>query len=165
MAEAGAPRPCQDGDVKVRPYHPDDEASCLALFDGNTPRFFAQAERPDFAAFLAVLSDPYLVIEEGGQVVACGGLYVRPGGQEAGLTWGMVERSRHRQGYGRALWEARLDWLRAHAPEVRAVVLDTTQHSAPFFARLGFGTVGVRPDFYAPGLDRHDMRLTVPGGA
>lgn len=153
--------------MNVRPYHPDDEAACLALFGGNTPQFFAEAERPDYAAFLVALAgpspaDPYLVIEEAGQVVACGGVYVRPGGQEAGLTWGMVERPRHRQGYGRALWEARLAWLRRHAPEVRTVVLDTTQHSAPFFARLGFVTVRLQPDFYGLGLDRHDMRLSLP---
>ena len=75
--------------MNVRPYHPNDEAACLALFGSNMPRFFAEAERPDFADFLATLvdpsaADPYFVIEEGGQVVACGGVYVRPGGQEAG---------------------------------------------------------------------------------
>ena len=164
MAEAGACPDLPGWGMNVRPYRPDDEAACLALFDGNMPQFFAEAEREEFADFLATLGNPYFVIEEGGQVVACGGVYLRPGGQEAGLAWGMVERSRHRQGYGRALWEARLDWLRRHAPGVRAVVLDTTQHSAPFFARLGFGTVGVQPDFYAPGLDRHDMRLPLPAG-
>lgn len=153
--------------MNIRSYHPGDEAACLALFGGNTPRFFAEAEREEFADFLATLAGlssagPYFVIEEDGQVVACGGVYVRPGGQEAGLAWGMVERSRHRRGYGRALWEARLNWLRAHAPEVRAVVLDTTQHSAPFFARLGFEVTAIQPDFYAPGLDRHDMRLALP---
>lgn len=152
---------------RLRRYRSEDQAACLDLFDSNTPRYFAEAERPDYAAYLEALyptatDEAYFVIEAAGQVVACGGLFVRPGETEAELAWGMVARAHHRQGYGRQLWQARLDWLGQYAPQVRVVRLDTTGHSAPFFARLGFVITQVQPDFYAPGLDRHDMRLDLP---
>ncbi len=147
------------GRMDVRPYRATDEAACLALFESNTPDFFTLQERADFANYLRTMSDPYFVVEDEGQVVACGGVFVRHDRQTAGLAWGMVGRTEHRRGYGRALLNARLDWLRQHAPEVGEVILDTSQHSAPFFAHLGFETTRVERDHYAPGLDRHDMRL------
>lgn len=142
-----------------RPYRPEDEAACLALFTSNMPDLFAPQERLEFAEFLKTMHDPYFVIEDGEQLVACGGVFLRRDGRTAGLSWGMVERSRHRHGYGRALLQIRLDWLRVHAPEVEVLTIDTSQHSAPFFAHMGFETQEVERDYYAPGLDRHVMQL------
>ncbi|GGR68343.1 N-acetyltransferase [Deinococcus seoulensis] len=142
-----------------RPYLPEDEAACLALFASNMPDLFAPEERLEFAEFLKTMNDPYFVVEDGEQLVACGGVFLRSDGRTAGLSWGMVERSKHRRGYGRVLLQIRLDWLRMHAPEVEAITIDTSQHSAPFFAHMGFETQAVEPDYYAPGLDRHVMQL------
>ncbi|MFT2720379.1 GNAT family N-acetyltransferase [Deinococcus sp. A31D244] len=123
------------------------------------PDLFAPEEHLEFAEFLKTMNDPYFVIEDGEHLVACGGVFLRGDGRTAGLSWGMVERSKHRRGYGRALLQIRLDWLRVHAPEVEALTIDTSQHSAPFFAHMGFETQEVEQDFYAPGLDRHVMQL------
>lgn len=172
MLEYTAPRPppkvaaLLDSAVapSLRPYRPGDRAACLAVFDTNTPRFFAPAEREDFRGFLEAGPDDYFVLEDspedGPEVVGCGGVFVRGG--EGGLCWGMVARDRHRQGLGSVLLRKRLALLAEHRPEVEAVVLDTTQHSRGFFARFGFEVVKVTPDGYAPGLDRYDMRLGHP---
>lgn len=146
--------------LAVRPYHPNDRTACLAVFDGNTPRFFAPSERADFAGFLEAGPDDYFVVADGGTVVGCGGVFVKdgPGGLRwGGLCWGMVERTRHRAGVGSLLLRHRL----AHLADthLEAVVLDTSQHSRGFFARFGFEVVKVTPDAYAPGLDRYDMKL------
>ena len=147
-----------------RPYRPTDFAACLALFDGNVPQFFAATERADFADFLRDHGDlPYLVVEQGGAVVACGGVDVTAGpeGSKWGcLTWGMVDRSRQGQGLGRVLTTARLDLLRAR-PEVREVAIETSQHTAGFYAGFGFLVTCVTPDGFGPGLDRVDMVLSL----
>lgn len=57
----------------VRPYAASDRDACLALFDGNTPRFFDPSERAGFAAWLEASTQPYLLIERSGRIVACGG--------------------------------------------------------------------------------------------
>ncbi|MEK9212812.1 GNAT family N-acetyltransferase [Sphingomonas sp. 2378] len=36
----------------IRAYRAADRDACLALFDGNTPGFFAPSERADFVRFL-----------------------------------------------------------------------------------------------------------------
>lgn len=150
--------------ITSRPYLPDDSVACLALFDSNTPQYFAPQERAEFAAFLAQAGGkalPYLVLEQGGVVVACGGVELR--GDHAGLTWGMVARARHGQGLGRALTLARLDRLRA-MPEVGAVVIETSQHTRGFYEGFGFVVTAIVPDGFGPGLDRCDMRLDFPAG-
>lgn len=148
--------------LAVRPYRPDDRGACLAIFDSNTPRFFAPSERADFAGFLDADPSGYFVAEAGGTVVGCGGVFIRGGADGlywGGLCWGMVERARHRAGVGSLLLRERLVYLARTYPKLEAVLLDTSQHSQTFFVRFGFEAVKVTPDAYAPGLDRYDMRL------
>lgn len=123
---------------------------------GNVPRFFAPHELEEFRRWLAGTPSRYLVVEREQEVVACGGYAVE--GERAGLVWGMVARGLHRQGIGSLLLRARLDAI-AREPGVRAVVLDTSQLSRPFYERHGFAVVAETPDGYAPGLHRIDMRL------
>ncbi|MBE0553223.1 MAG: GNAT family N-acetyltransferase [Rhodobacteraceae bacterium] len=150
-------------DITLRPYRPEDRAACLALFDGNVPRYFAPDERAGFCRFLDELPEtgwPYLVLEEAGQVVACGGLIADEGGRQVSLSWGMVVRSRHRGGLGRRLTLARLDQARA-MPGIGRVVIETSQHTRGFYEGLGFRLTALTPDGFGPGIDRCDMVLTL----
>lgn len=149
----------------VRPYRASDRDSCLALFDGNTPRFFDLSERAGFAAWLDTSTHPYLVIERivdgDARIVACGGHALDAGGAVASLCWGMVAQDVHGQGLGRALTQARLDAIRA-MPQVARVTMNTSQHTQQFYARFGFEPVKVTPDGFGPGIDQWDMMLQLP---
>ena len=149
----------------VRSYRPGDRDACLALFDGNTPRFFDPSERPGFAAWLDALTQPYLVIERVSdgdtRIVACGGHAIEADGSSASLCWGMVAQDAHGQGLGRALTQARLDAIRA-MPQVASVHMNTSQHTQGFYAAFGFETVKVTPDGFGPGIDQWDMMLPLP---
>ena len=145
----------------VRPYQASDRDACLALFDGNTPRFFDPSERADFAAWLATSPHPYLVILRGGRLVACGGHAPDGDGSVASLCWGMVAQYLHGQGLGRALTQARLDAIGA-MPGVASVRMNTSQHTQGFYAAFGFVTEKVTPDGFGPGIDRCDMLLQLP---
>ncbi|KAB8061090.1 GNAT family N-acetyltransferase [Janthinobacterium violaceinigrum] len=144
----------------VRPYQAGDRDACLALFDGNTPRFFDPSERADFAAWLDTSPHPYLVILRDGRLVACGGHALDGDGTVAALCWGMVAQDVHGQGLGRALTQARLDAIRA-LPQVVSVRMTTSQHTQGFYAAFGFETVKVTPDGFGPGIDQWDMLLTL----
>ena len=89
--------------MKIREYAQPDKEACLAIFDSNTPPFFAPHEREEFAGFLDTSSDPYFVVEHDGEVVGCGGFFLIPNEPAAVLTWGMVARARQGQGIGRLL--------------------------------------------------------------
>ena len=54
---------------------------------------------------------PYFVLEQFGQIAACGGWALDTAGV-ADLTWGMVRRKFHRRGLGRELLRFRLNAIR-----------------------------------------------------
>lgn len=147
--------------MRVRPYVAGDRDACLALFDGNTPRFFGAGERPSFAAFLDRPIGSFLVLcEDDGTVVGCGGIAVRADRRTAYMVWGMIRADRQRVGHGRALALARLRAV-AEMPGVDKLALDTSQEAVGFYEKLGFKRVKYTPDYYAPGLHRYDMELWV----
>ena len=152
--------------IRTRPFAPGDRAACLAIFDGNVPRFFAPAERVEFTAFLdrhaGTADHPYLVLTEAEAVVACSGLSVEGDGRVS-LSWGMVARHRHGEGLGRLLTATRIAAAREMAG-VTAITLATSQHTRGFYERLGFAVESVRPDGFGRGLDRWDMTLFTAEG-
>ena len=149
--------------VECRDYRDTDLAACLAVFDSNVGTYFLPSERAEFADFLGALPGPYLVlVAEGGSVVGCGGYAVPAGEGRADLCWGMVRQDLHGRGLGRLLTRVRIDRVRDD-PRVREILLRTSQHTAGFYEALGFRTSDVVEDGYGPGLDRHDMRLTLEG--
>lgn len=146
--------------ITIRPYDPQDRAACLAIMASNIPAFFAPEEKDEFAAFLDNAEHPYLVLEFKGQIVGCGGYMINQARMEAGLNWGMIHDAFHGRGLGRWLLNARLDAIR-ESGQVARVVIDTSQHSAPFFARFGFVETTITPNGYGPGLDQVDMTLAL----
>lgn len=150
-------------EITIHPFVPADRAACLTIFDSNVPRYFAETER---AAFLHHLDraggalTPYLILRDATGPCACGGLVLDPAARRAGLSWGMVARGRHGQGLGRRLTEARLAQARA-IPGLRAVTLETSQHTRGFYEGFGFSAERIVPEGFGPGLDRVEMILAL----
>jgi ribosomal protein S18 acetylase RimI-like enzyme len=148
--------------MPFRPYVPADRAACLAILDSNVPRYFAPAERAQFAAFLDAPLGFYGVLSVDGEApVGCGGIALsKESARVANLTWGMIHADRHGQGWGRALLHARLQHL-AKLPGVDQVTLNTTSQAAGFYRRFGFRDAAFVPNGYGPGLDRYEMVLAL----
>ena len=147
--------------VVLRPYGAGDRAACLRVFESNVPRFFRDEERRGFETFLDALPGPYFVlVDEEGAVLGCGGYALRAGSGVADLCWGMVVGDQQGKGLGRALTEMRLERARADRT-VRTVALETSQHTVGFYERMGFRATSTEPDGYAPGLDRVKMEMEV----
>jgi N-acetylglutamate synthase-like GNAT family acetyltransferase len=142
----------------MRDFTTTDLDGCLAVFDSNVPKFFKTDERDEFIGFLQALPGPYYVIEdEKGQIVACGGYGIKPGTSIADLCWGMVRQDLHGSGLGRLLTEERM--RRALALEdISDFALSTSQLTTGFYEQMGFRTVDSTPNGIAPGLDRCEMR-------
>ncbi len=141
----------------IREYRPHDESTCLSIFDSNRPKYFTASERDLFTAFLRRMDQPFFVTEIAGQIRACGGFHVDDYGVGI-LDWGMVHADCHRQGVGAILLKYRLERIR-QTTHAWCVLIDTSQHTAPFFARFGFEAYRTIPDGYQPGLDKIFMRL------
>jgi GNAT superfamily N-acetyltransferase len=151
----------QPSGIWPREYSPDDRIACLAVFDTNVPESFLTAERESFAAFLDELPGPYFVLaDEAGDVVACGGYAISTGTATADLCWGMVTRDRQGTGLGRLLVEIRLERIGADSSATDAA-LKTSQHTRAFYERLGFTTTRVVRDGIAPGMDTCEMHRPI----
>lgn len=152
--------------MTIRPYTTTDKSACLEAFRSNMPRFFAPEELKDFDKWLDEQgkrdlrdkNECYFVIETDEKIIGCGGYYIRPDKTTAVMTWGLLHQQYHQQGWGKKLLLHRINAIREVCPSC-AIQLDTTQHSAPFFGKMGFAVTKVTPDFYGPGLDRYDMEL------
>lgn len=145
--------------ARVRPATAEDHPALLAIFDANTPSSFLPHERADFEADLAEATE-YFVLDDGAEVVGGGGVWLGEDGV-GGFMWGLITPARQGQGMGRMLAEHRLTRLRKLG--AREVRLDTSQHTAPIYARFGFREVKRTPNGYGPSLDRVDMVLALDG--
>ncbi|RTQ47752.1 GNAT family N-acetyltransferase [Hymenobacter gummosus] len=149
-------------DLRIRPYTAADEAAVLQLFRSNLAPYFTPPEEAEFRQFLRVEvvagGLPYFVAElpDWPGLVAAGGYALNA--VHAVLTWGMVERRLHGQGLGRAFTAFRVQECRRAYPG-RAIEIGTSQHTAAFYAKLGFRTLSVEPDKFAPGLHEVHMLL------
>lgn len=87
----------------------------------------------------AIRSDDviYFVAEVDGEVVGGGGISHYFPGSQASLTFGVVERSECRKGYGTAIMLARLMFIDPGSAGCQ-ITLEATEWSADFFSRLGF---------------------------
>lgn len=145
--------------LNIREYTSTDFEDCLALFESNLPRYFAEHEREEFVAWL---NDPkrasYSVAEVDGQVIACGGIYHDPEQHHVGMAWGMVRRDLHGNGIGRRLTEFRLNQMVELYPSLERR-LATSQHTYQFYEKMGFTVQKVTEDGFGPGIDRYDMSL------
>lgn len=149
--------------VSFRPYHRRDRETCLAILDSNVPYFIDQTERADFEKFLDKMPCPYFVLEKtGGDIIACGGYLINPEKAVATLCWGLVDSQYHGKGYGRLLFNERINRIKANS-NVNEIQLDTSQHVVGFFQRLGFVVLDTVKNGYGPGLHRCDMRLSLAG--
>lgn len=140
----------------ARRYRAGDREACLALFDGNVPDFFAVFERVEFVTHLES-AETFLVLEQGGVVLACGGVSALPSGW-AVLDWGMMARTAQGQGLGRQLMQARLALARG-MPGLHGIRLETSQKSCGFYEGFGFRVQAVVQHGFGPGLDRVEMAL------
>lgn len=144
--------------LRVRPYRPADRDACLAIFDSDCPRFLHPEERPGFAAWLDSLQGTYLVIEEDGGVIGCGGYALEEDGVTLTLTWGLLHADHHGRRLGDLLLLERLARALDECDATHSK-LGTTELIEPFFERVGYRRVSKTPDGWGPGLDRVDLRL------
>jgi Ser-tRNA(Ala) deacylase AlaX len=146
-----------------RPYRPGDREACLALFDANTPEFFAPNERAAYIEFLDGGPAYYRVCLAQDQIAGAFGLNLTAPGLGS-LKWILVQPRAHGRGIGSAMMRQALDLAREAG--VKTIEIGTSHKSAPFFARHGAERVRETPEGWGPGMHRVDMELrVVEGGA
>ena len=129
----------------------------MKLFKSNVPIFFHTSEQILFQDYLLKeKTNYYLLFNSNNKLVASGGYEVEEKPNTIVLTWGMVDSSYHKNGYGRFLTEFRLNSIYNNFPK-SDIILNTTQKTFQFYEKFGFKLVSIKKDYYGVGLDRYDM--------
>ena len=110
----------------------------MKLFKSNLPVFFHTSEQMLFQDYLLKEKiNYYLLFNSNNKLVASGGYEVEEKPNTIVLTWGMVDSSYHKNGYGRSLTEFRLNSIYNNFPKSN-IILNTTQKTFQFYEKFGF---------------------------
>ena len=159
----------------IRPYRSNDKLECMNIFDSNCPKYFHHSERELFEHWLnhqgdnsITYSSPaykntsfdayFVAINEQQEIVGCAGFYISADTPEARMAWGMVHLNHHRTGIGTALLQHRIKHIAQQWPELD-ITLGTSQHTCPYYEKMGFHLLQVFENGYGEGLHQHEMSL------
>lgn len=141
------------------PYCADYFQACLVVFKRNIPDFFHENEVEDFIKYLDSFAEgQYWVCEKDGQVIGAGG--IRVVGDVGRLVYGFIDPDFHKQGFGRALLNFRLNKL-SENPSIKSINIDTTPQSRGFFRHCGFIEVNTIRNGIFGDFDMVDMSLNI----
>lgn len=145
--------------MEIIPYTPKLKQNCIDLFKSNLPKFFAQDELELFDQYLdRVAEDEYFVVVCDDRILACGGVFFDKNNEVGGLAWGMVHLDYHRKGIGRFFSKYRIEILKRKYPN-SLYQIETTQHSAAFYRKMGFVVKDIVVHGFGIDLDKYTMEL------
>ena len=144
--------------MRIEPYKSKYYDNCIEIIQSNTPKYIFPNEHLDYKNYLLRKSKTYFVFFKDDDLVACGGYGLNKTKTKAGLSWGLVHRRYHNQGYGSQSIKYRLHHIKSDYPDIE-IHLDTSQHTYQFFEKFGFIIKQIIKNGYGKGLDKYDMIL------
>ena len=105
--------------MNIIPYQHNHYNDCLEIFHSNVPDFFLEEEKEEYAEYLQAKEFPHWVVKVGDSIIGCGGIYEAKEdfkrsdfNNEVGFAWGMIHRTYHGKGFGKALAKHRINTLK-----------------------------------------------------
>jgi GNAT superfamily N-acetyltransferase len=142
--------------VTFRHYLLQDKPNCLAIFDANTPEFFAVNERLDYSQFLDTNPRDYEVCSSGADLIGAFGLLGREA-QYRHLNWILLSPKFQGSGVGSMIMK-RVVHI-AHENNLDHIKIAASHLSAPFFAKYQAVSVFEVNNGWGFGMHRIDMEL------
>ena len=142
----------------IRPYQTMDKEILTDIFRMNVPRYFDIKEEKDFAEYLEIYGDTYMVFEENEQIVGGTGYYYNDQDSSGRITWIFFHPGHSGKGLGRMAVEYCLDQLRQDE-RVCDFIVTTSQHAYQFFEKFGYVVRYVEKDYWGEGLDLYEMKM------
>ena len=145
----------------IRAFVEQDIPLLVELVRLNTPKYFDPTEETDYLQYLSQEAEHYYVVEQDDQVIGGGGFNLGfDQGKTARISWDVIHPDFHGKGIGRELTQFRIRAIKKY-PEVKRIVVRTTQLVHEFYTKAGFQLVEVVKDFWAKGFDLYLMDMKV----
>jgi [ribosomal protein S18]-alanine N-acetyltransferase len=138
----------------------------MAIVRSQVGSYLAPGEEKGFEGFLDSVEQArratyFVVATFEGEAIGCGGIVVTD--DCATLAWGILKAGCLSRGFGNALLHHRIEWVRAHHPQVMSVLSDTAPLTEGFFAKNGFDTYYREEKYWAGQIDLVAMELSIDG--
>lgn len=117
------------------------------------------AQNKGIPAYPPSIADYFFVLETE-KIIGCCGFYVLQEEKRAHLTWGMVDGSYHKKGFGKILFEFRVNKVKELYPGFK-ITLGTSQFTFRFFEKYGMKVESITPNGFGNNYDRYFMSLEV----
>jgi len=154
--------------MNIRNYLPSDEQRVREILVSNIPKFFVMedmkmldtwlsAQNAGVVAYPPATADYFFVLQAT-NVIGCAGFYVLDNEKRVPLTWGMVDDAYHNNGYGKLLFQYRVNEIKKLYPDYR-ITLGTSQHTFRFFEKLEMKVESITPNGYGNNFDKYFMYL------
>ncbi|MCB0642606.1 MAG: GNAT family N-acetyltransferase [Phaeodactylibacter sp.] len=153
----------------IRPFQPNDMPALLQIFQSNTPEFFHPSEAADYRNYLEEMIEHYWVFERENRILGAAGLNIKhfPRADKGGLvvtvaylSWDLIHPDAQNQGIGSQLTRHRIDFLRRQT-SIKTLIVRTSQLVYPFYEKQGFELEKTSSDYWAPGLDLYQLKMTL----
>lgn len=144
----------------IRPYTDKDKEELIELLRLNTPAYFDPSEEEDFLKYLDHRLDSYFVVEEGNNIVGCGGFNFSDDRKSVRISWDIIHPDVQGKGLGSKLTKYRIDKIKED-PGVETIIVRTTQLVFPFYEKLGFELKETVKDYWAKGFDLYRMEISL----
>ncbi|MDE1464286.1 GNAT family N-acetyltransferase [Spartinivicinus poritis] len=146
--------------MDIYKYTSSEFKNCIGLFISNADKFFDKSELEQYAEFLSgeALNGDYFIVKQNNLTVGAGGFVIHE--NAFWLDWGIVHRSKHRQGIGTKLLEYRLSkiYQENKSPTIR---LCTSQHTVGFYKKYGFKVLSFTKNGYGVNLHKYMLEKRV----
>jgi ribosomal-protein-alanine N-acetyltransferase len=142
--------------VMIRSYRKEDRDAIIKLFILNTPQFFCPPEQADLEEYLEKEIEHYYVVEQEGQILACGGSNVKD--SVGCLSWYIVHPDEQGKGLGRMLADKNLQILKADE-RVSKIIVRTSQLAYRFYEKAGFVLISTEDNYWGEGMHLYKMEL------
>ena len=104
--------------MRIEPYQQEHFETCMQIIQSNTPKYILPIEHLDYKKYLLRENKTYFVFFKNNNLVACGGYGLNKTKTKAGLSWGIVHRRYHNQGYGSQSIKYRLHHIKSDYPDI-----------------------------------------------
>jgi len=132
---------------------------CLAIFDANCPKYFAENERSDYQEFLEAGSINYFVGILESAVVSAFGLTSNTKKNMGRLSWILVSPEFKDHGIGNRMMNFVINL--ANKRKLSNIKISASHLSAPFFKKYDAKEIKRIENGWGSGMHRIDMELRV----
>jgi len=115
------------------------------------------AQNKGVIAYPPSVADYFFVLETD-KVIGCAGFYVLETEKRVHFTWGMVDADFHNKGYGKLLFQYRVNKVNELYTGYR-ITLGTSQYTFKYFEKLGMKVESITPNGYGNNFDKYLMYL------